>query len=383
MANVRWVPRGLLVVAALVLSVLVIANAGAGSAAPSAVAASATTTLRTAVVLVNFTDDAIDSSPEYRDAVAAKYFGSSGSLRTYYEEASDRRVSFAPLSGRPAVLGPWTINMAAKCNSSTMETKTREQLTAHGISSSSFDRLSIVFPNRKAGCTFGGLGQQPGKVTWMPAGFSPSGLVHELGHNFGYHHLGAVKCDDGRLTNCADAGYRGTSPMGGGGFKTGLASTELIKSGWYTSEQRLQRPAAGRYTLVPLHAPSTVTGRRMLDIPIDGNGGRVVVSYRQAGTTIDTGNETGVMLHKTTSTNYGRARLVDATPASSPDDNDLPPGSSITAPNGTKITVESVSDSSAVIRIGDRPTTTPPPTTTAPPTTTPPAPRCPWWWPFC
>lgn len=208
-----------------------------------------------------------------------------------------------------------------------------------------------------------------------------------MGHNFGYHHLGVDKCDNGRLTNCADLGYRGTSPMGGGGFKTGLASTELIKSGWYTTEQRLRSPATGKYTLVPLHAASTVTGRRMLDIPIDGNGGRVVVSYRKAGTTIDTGNETGVMLHKTTSTNYGRARLVDATPVSSSDDNnDLPPGSSITAPNGTKIAVESVSTSSAVIRIGDPPTTTttaPPPatTTTPPPTTT--TPSCPWWWPFC
>lgn len=381
MPNVKSVPRTLLVVAALVLSVLVIAGAGPGSAAPRAAAESATTTLRTAVVLINFTDDAIGSSPEYRAAVAAKYFGSSGSLRTYYEEASDRRVSFRPLSGRPAVLGPWTINMRASCSSGTMASKTREQLSRHGIGSSSYDRLSIVFPNGKAGCNFGGLGQQPGKVTWMPSTFNSSGLVHELGHNFGYHHLSAVWCANSQLTNCGDRDYRGSSPMGGGGFKTGLAATELIKSGWYTSEQRLKNPAGGKYTLKPLHAPSSVAGRRMLDVPIDGSGGRVVVSYRKAGTTIDTGNETGVMLHKVTSTNYGRSKLVDATPG---DKNVLLAGATITAPNGTKITVESVSDSSAVIRIGDRPTTTPPTTTTAPPTTTTTAPPgCPWWWPFC
>lgn len=130
-------------------------------------------------------------------------------MRTYYAEASDRRVSFAPLSGRPAVLGPWTINMAAMCKTGPIETKTREQLAAHGISSSDFDRLSIVFPNGKARCAFGGLGQQPGKVTWMSSTFSVSGLVHELGHNFGYHHLSAAKCDNGRLTNCGGAGYRG------------------------------------------------------------------------------------------------------------------------------------------------------------------------------
>lgn len=46
----------------------------------------------------------------------------------------------------------------------------------------------------------------------------------------------------------------------------------------------------------------------------------------------------------------------------------MPAGATVTAPNGIKIVVESVSDSSAVIRIGD-------PTATAPP--------CPWWWPYC
>ncbi|MFC7616219.1 hypothetical protein ACFQV2_24835 [Actinokineospora soli] len=114
----------------------------------------------------------------------------------------------------------------------------------------------------------------------------------------------------------------------------------------------------------------------MLDLPIDGAGGRVVVSFREAGTTIDTGVESGVMLHKTTSDDYGLAWLVDATPVSTPDgDNVLPVGATITTGTGVAITVESVSDGSAVIRVHDPRSTTAPPSTTKPP--------CPWWWPFC
>lgn len=316
-------------------------------------AAAPMTTLRTAAVLINFSDDPIDPSPEYRASVAEKYFGSSHSLRTYYEEASDRRMSFAPLAGRRAVLGPWTIYMAATCDHKAMEAEVRRLLTARGISRSDFDRLSIVFPNGKANCPWGGLGRQPGSVTWLPSGFKLGPLIHEMGHNFGYHHLHGLGCDEGGLANCAELGWRGSSPMGKGFDFTGLAAPELVKSGWYTPEQRLVDPANGSYTLVPLHAEADVSGLRMLDVPIDDNGGRVVVSYREPGRTIDARPETGVMLHKTTVANYGRSWLVDATPVSSPDDdNVLPPGAAITAPNGRKIAVESVAAGSAVIRIG-------------------------------
>lgn len=386
--------------AALVLAVTtlaVAAESGPGVAAVDGVQTSAATTLRTAVVVANFTNSRIDSSTEFRDMVADKYFGSGQSLRRYYEEASDGRVSFAPLAGKPAVLGVWTIDTAATCNGGAIFSKAREQLAAHGIGTAAYDRMSVLVPKGSLSCDWAGLGQQPGKDTVLWDSFSRSGLIHEMGHNFGYHHLPATKCDQGRLTDCADTGYRRASPMGGGGENTGLAPAELIHSGWYRSDQRLKDPADGTYRLVPLHAASSVSGPRMLDLPTDGSGGRVVVSYRKSDSTIDVNNETGVMLYRTGTTGYARSALVDATPVTSPDDNnDLPVGAAITTPDGTRITLVSLNDDAAVIRIGDpqttttpapttttRPTTTTtrPTTTTAPPTTTPaPTPICFWGW---
>ncbi|GGK10465.1 hypothetical protein GCM10010123_45530 [Pilimelia anulata] len=332
-------------VAAAVLGGLLALSAAAAGAAAAGFADH-----KIAVVLINFTDDKIDSSSAFRTKVRDMYFGSGTSLARYYEEASNGAVRFAPLPGQADVLGPFTINAAAKCDAGVMRTKTREILSANGIAQ--FDSLAVWFPNRLARCDWGGLGEMPGSTTWMPDEYgNPSGVVHELGHNFGFDHLGTVTCSAGTLSNCADAGYRGSSPMGGGGYQSGLAAPELLHKGWLAPAQHVTVAESGTYTLVPLHAADSVTGTRVLEIPRDPSGKRITVAYRKNGTTIDVGVGEGVQLHLTEQGRYGRSDLVDPSPATTDDrDTDLDVGARITD-NGTVIETVSASATSATVRI--------------------------------
>ncbi|POM23573.1 Gametolysin peptidase M11 [Actinomadura rubteroloni] len=343
-------------------------TAGAGSYA-SADTAPKTVTKHLAVVLVNFTDDKIDSSSEYRSKVENNYFGATGSAAGYYREASDGALTFAPLSGQPKILGPLTINMAAKCDSGAMNTETRKVLTARGVTG--FDSLAIVFPNGKAKCNWGGLGQQPGSVTWIPQGSATglSAVVHELGHNLGLHHLPTVTCTEGTLSNCKDTGFHGSSPMGSGGGQSGLSAPELLYNGWLTADQRVTAPRTGTYTLVPLHAPRSVKGARVLEIPRGSGGAQVTVAYRKNGNTIDTGVGEGVQLHLIAKKDGGNAsQLVDPSAGTTgKDDTDLNVGARVTdAQSGVTIETVSATATSATVRITTKDAPAPTPTPTAP-----------------
>ncbi len=336
----RWRAAAL---AALVLAGLTAVPATADAAPAQAV------TKRLAVVLVDFTDSRIDASAAYRAKVRDMYFGDGQSSARYFREASDGALTFAPLPGRPEVLGPWTIDMAAACDSGRMNTKTREMLAARGVTG--YDSLAIWFPNRLAKCGWGGLGQQPGSVTWMPDGGSASGVAHELGHNLGLRHLSSVTCAAGTLSNCADAGYRGSSVMGGGGYASGLSAPELLHLGWVPPAQLRTAPAPGTYTLVPLHAPASVAGARVLELPRGTGGDRITVAYRKNGNTIDTGVGEGVQLHLTKRGAFHTSQLVDPSPATGgKDDTGLKPGSRVTD-GGVTVETVSVTATGATVRV--------------------------------
>ncbi|GGS29668.1 RICIN domain-containing protein [Actinokineospora fastidiosa] len=351
--NVLKLPARLAIGAALALSTLLLtSNTTVSAGVTAAESPSASATRPIAVVLVNFTNDTIDSSTTFRTKVRDMYFGTGQSLSRYYEEASDGAVRFTPLAGQPEVLGPWTISMPAACDSGAMNTKTREALAARGISG--YQSLAIWFPNRLAQCDWGGLGQMPGSTTWMPdAHGNPSGVVHELGHNFGFAHLASVTCTPGTLSGCAEAGYRGSSPMGGGGYQSGLAAPELIHAGWLPTSQRVVAPSSGTYTLTPLHAPASVTGTRVLEIPRNTTGDRITVAYRKNATTIDTGVGEGVQLHLTKEGAYRVSTLVDPSAGTSGStDTDLDVGARITdATSGVTIETLSATATSATVRI--------------------------------
>jgi hypothetical protein len=73
---------------------------------------------------------------------------------------------------------------------------------ADGFEGSGYNYVSIWFP-QQAKCNWGGLGEMPGKVTWINTYYSDGIRVipHELGHNFGLRHANAEICRnyDGRV----------------------------------------------------------------------------------------------------------------------------------------------------------------------------------------
>ncbi|WP_159037198.1 metallopeptidase domain-containing protein [Streptomyces specialis] len=302
-----------------------------------------------AAVMVDFTDAPIENPDELRARMEDLFFGPEG-LAPYYGEASDGQLTFVPLEGRPEVLGPVGLDLANTCDAGAINSGTRQALAAQGIPEEDYAHLSIWF---RADCGWGGLGQQPGSTTWMPTGGGTSALIHELGHNLGFRHLSAVTCDPGTLDNCSDAGYRGSSPMGGGGAGSGLSAPELLHMGWVPQARHVTTTAAGTYTLRALHAPAQAEGTRVLEIPRNDEGDRLVVAYRANGQTLDVDADTGVQLHLTRPDAYHPSQVVDPTPESNENDsNGLVPGASVTD-HTSGITVETVSTDgdTATIRI--------------------------------
>ncbi|REE95018.1 gametolysin peptidase M11 [Thermomonospora umbrina] len=352
MAAAAAVAGGLVLASSPHVSAGPVSAARAPQAGPAGVQA-APTTQRIAVVMVNFADSRIDSSEAYRAKVGGMYFGTGQSTERYYREASDGTWIYAPLPGQPQVLGPFTLDMpAAPCNSGAMNTKTKEALAARGITG--YDSLAIWFPNQDAKCGWGGLGQQPGSVTWMPHSGSASGVVHEIGHNLGLRHLPAVTCAPGTLTDCKDAGYRGSSPMGGGGYASGLSAPELLHRGWVPAAQQVTAPVTGTYTLTPLHAPASTAGTRVLQIPNGTDGSVITVAHRKNGTTIDAGTSIGegVQLHLTKQGAFHTSKLVDPSAGTTgKDDTDLNAGARITTPGGITIETVSVTATAATVRV--------------------------------
>jgi hypothetical protein len=318
-------------------------------------AAAATTTKRIAVVMVNFTNDSISGVESVRQKAVTTYFGSAAdALANYYLEASDSRITFGPLSGKPQVLGPWTISMAAACDHSQINTKTREALTANGIASTDFDHLSIIFPQRIAQCPWAGLGQAPGPVTWIPDPYVNTGVVvHEIGHNLGYSHLSTYTCNTGTVDlGCANKGYYSMqTPMGAGGPRTGLAPTELIHSGWVTDGQLHDVEQAGTFNLVPLHAAASTTGLRILRV-VTGSG-HLVIGFRKNGNTLDQEAGEGVVLFMVDGNWYNKSRTIDPTPATTTkSDIDLDVGAKIIDQvSGTTVETVSLTATSATVKV--------------------------------
>jgi hypothetical protein len=332
---VRWLPP--LAIGAAVLTASACGSHDAPARPAAQNAAAKPQQHRTAVVLMNFTDSTLKNPAALAKNAAKVFFGPGTSVKTYYSEASDRRVAF---SGK--VFGPWKFGAAAKCDTGLMRTKALEQLKAHKIDPGAYQHVSIIFPNTKAKCGWGGLGTVPGPTTWLPAEyFGNAGTIHEIGHNLGLSHQASIACKPGTLTSCKEVGYRGKATvMGGGGPLVGLTAPELTALKWFTDAQRKVVTASSTRSLVPLHAKAATPGPRIVDVPL-ASGQRLVLEYRRKGNTLDKQVAEGVFAYLVKGGKYARAFQIDATPATTAKgDTALKPGKTLTS---GKVTVKVVS----------------------------------------
>ncbi|GII01970.1 hypothetical protein [Planobispora takensis] len=346
-----WIPPVIVALAAVSPAVLP-APAQAAQAAPEVRDA--------AVVLVDFQDKGHPDKAAATAKAKEIFFGSGTSVATYFEKASQGRVTF---SGQ--VFGPWKLAMPAGCDTALMRTKVEEQMKARGVDRAAFEHVSIIMPS--GGCGWAGLATVGGATSWMPDGYSAAGTIHEIGHNLGLGHEGTSACTEGTLSDCASAGYRGkSSVMGGGGPGVGLSAPALVKLKWHTGAERIVPTASGTHTLAPLYA----SGRRFLDLPLQGGTDRLVAEYRKRGHGPDADVAEGVIVYLVPKGDYHKAIQIDTTPATTAKGSTpLAVGRSV---KGRGVTLTVLSQSAAGARVSlVLPGGAPAPTPTAKPSATP------------
>ncbi|MFD5514176.1 hypothetical protein ACFWIB_41830 [Streptomyces sp. NPDC127051] len=265
------------------------------------------------MVMVNFADSSQDTSAEAVAGLDSIYFGAADSLASYYKEVTSGQAVFRALDPSRPVLGPVTLPMSAACDTSRIKKETIKALSAQGVDTTKADHISAVFPNGKAQCGFGGLGEVSGSFSWMPAGFSQTALVHEIGHNLGYSHHERVRCSPGSVTACQTDGTSGKTPMGSGGTTAGLTAPELLHQAWLDPRETVQATRSVHITLRPLYPAGP--GIRTVRIPVTGGKDELVVEYRQPTGALDTDKTVqGVLIHRVRDGRYGSSALVHASP---------------------------------------------------------------------
>ncbi|MGW7054430.1 hypothetical protein [Streptomyces sp. NPDC054887] len=294
------------------LSALACGVALASLAAPAAGAVGTAADRRTVqVVMVNFSDSAFTDTVKLKPALESAYYGKSGSLTSYYDEITRGATAFAP-AGAEQVIGPVTLPMAAACDNDRIADETQKALAAKGVGESTYHHVSIVFPNEKAKCEYAGLGTVGGGKTWMPSQhFSIDALVHEFGHNLGYHHQKRLRCPEGDLgAGCKEDGDSHKSVMGGGGAAAGLSAPEVMHNKWLAAGELTDVTTSGTYTLRPLHGGGS--GVRALRVPL-GDRDKLVVELRARAGSLD-GALRGVHVYRVLGDDYTRSALIDPTP---------------------------------------------------------------------
>lgn len=138
---------------------------------------------------------------------------------------------------------------------------------------------------------------------------------------------------------------------------------------WLSADQVITPAVTANIELVALHAPDSAGGKRAVDMPLPG-GDRLMVEYRAPGIGVDVEITKGVNVYRVPAGSYGSSRIIDGSPQTTAEiDNSVPVGSSLVA-NDISVTVLSVSDTSAEVRIGIGPDVVTTAKPSAPPRTT-------------
>jgi hypothetical protein len=246
--------------------------------------------------------------------------------------------------------------------------------------------MSVYSPQ----CGFAGVGAQPGSSVWVN-GWSNSTILHELGHNFSAPHAAEWRCLDGGgqpvaySGNCSfvaseygdpfdpmGGGYSAWSPGGNAGTSYEMDAFRKLGLGGLTPADLPEIKYAGTYNLSPSEAPN---GARMLRLAT-GDGEFFDLTIRRGGisrfdnfdnATAPVANGVSIRLD---AAKLGDApsRLLDFAPSTPTfEDGALPVGAGFTAPRtGATITVQSVSQAGAVVRVTGLPDPPPPPAPAGP-----------------
>ncbi|CAA9481445.1 MAG: hypothetical protein AVDCRST_MAG85-700, partial [uncultured Solirubrobacteraceae bacterium] len=307
-----------------------------------------------AVILVSSPDDrARRWDPLETERVM---FSDQRSVASYFRTLSFGRIDFAG-----DVFGFYDIEGdGAACDHVAIARQAEAAALADGRDLTQYDHIMYVTP-RDTACPWGGLGNMPGRHTWVSA--RPSDIriaAHELGHNLGVHHAGSLGCDDaGRpsslIGTCTTVEYG--DPYSVMGFsRTGLLSNwHRTQLGLVSAAQRRDATRDGLYELTTINDDQG--GTKLLRIPRSGGEEWLALEVRTplAPFTLEP-EPSGVFVRATPSIERrGISGLVDAAPGSPAGYGDAPlqPGQTFEdAATRSIIRVESIAGGVARVRVG-------------------------------
>jgi MYXO-CTERM domain-containing protein len=222
------------------------------------------------VLLVNFKND--DRQPISVDETRRRIFTDADSTRAFYKEQS---YGLVDLVGRVAprgdVYGWYTIDAFNRpCAQAAWADAALAAAKLAGVDTENYDHYVFLFPATPA-CPYLGLGQQPGRRTWIN-GASIATFTHELGHNVGTPHASARLCTDAegrRVTlsdRCTDSEYGNPFDVMGAGFLHTHAYNKA-QARWLSGTNLTEATEAGVYTLLPQERPSN--GLQLLTVRRD------------------------------------------------------------------------------------------------------------------
>lgn len=317
---------------------------------------------KTAVILVNFQDEATQPI-----SVAAANILVFGKVSDFYWEGSYQKTF---LSGN--TFGWFTIPVSKTiCNVALIAQEADKAATAAGVDLAAYDRLIYLAPQNS--CTVTGYNSGPTvpSRTWIFTNLLNDRVIaHELGHNFGLLHSQALDCGATTLGDgCAQPSYGDAADTMGNGVTPHFNAYQKEQLGWLNTAG--QPPittvsASGSYAIAPY--ASMGTAAKALKIPrgLNPQTGKMqyyYIEYRQP-VGFDTvlgniGNLTrGVLVHTTDIDS--NIMLLDMTPDSDPTsqfydirDSALPVGRTFTdSAAGISIKLVSADAGGATVEVG-------------------------------
>lgn len=304
--------------------VLEAGNKSAGTTSMQTVATasvSTTGTENTAVLLVNFANDA--SQPVTASDIAATLFTNADSVNAYYQDNSFNQTS---LTGQ--VHGWFTLptdNSSCESNYYNWSTQADSLATASGVNLSLYSKIVYVFatPPTCGYLALGTIGGTPGR-SWVFNYYSDGRVFgHELGHNYGVHHAASLSCGAKTIDvygNCAYDEYGDYFDVMGNFWYVSPSMLHFngahkMTVGWIPQDRVQTATASAIYHVY--NEESLSTAAQVIKINKPDTGESYYVSYRQPigfDTGLVAGMTRGVSIHVWNGNAFVQTKLLDASP---------------------------------------------------------------------
>jgi hypothetical protein len=318
----------------------------------------APTPKKVAVILAVFSNDT--APPMTPDAVRAMVFTDAKSTNSYFKEVSfGVRSLVGKVRADGDVFGWYTLAASNNpCDYQNWGTAARQAAQGAGVDLTGYDHVVHYF-KRSSACSFSGVGQVPGKYTWIN-GSSASTISHELGHNFNLHHASSLSCTENGARvpiggSCTLSEYGDPFDVMGGGFRH-FSAFQKGRLGWLEAPNMVTATADGTFTVVPIEQKSA-SGIQSLRVKIDATK-FYYVEFRQPfgfdNFSATSAVVNGVLIHRGTDyTTLSRPELLDmVTATTSFTDAALAVGQTFTdAAANIKIGVTAVSAAGATVTV--------------------------------